>query len=57
MKQNFTLRLHAKRNLAQQVTDTFHNWQQNGFERSYQTIFDYIINNSTKWKEDKFYKE
>lgn len=38
-------------------------WQRNYYEhiirndRSYQTIFDYIINNPTKWKDDQFYNQ
>jgi REP element-mobilizing transposase RayT len=37
-------------------------WQRNYYEhiirneRSYQTILKYIINNPSKWTEDKFYK-
>jgi REP element-mobilizing transposase RayT len=38
-------------------------WQRNYYEhiirneQSYQTIYDYIIHNPSKWEDDKFYVE
>ena len=46
-----------------QNTDVYHVWQRNYYEhiirkeQSYLSISEYIINNPTKWENDKFYKQ
>jgi REP element-mobilizing transposase RayT len=46
-----------------QNTDVYDVWQRNYHEhiirneQSYQAISNYILNNPTKWTEDKFYRK